>query len=107
MKDLPERATASIPAGLTSDLVNRDSIASSPEHKPGHSGKAFSWPGFFAHNFSFLESHISSSSCEKKVNKSRNTGWTATVKRVVTRGAMRRLQERILGTRGADVSNST
>ena len=107
MTGLPERAVASIHAGLSTDSVVRATLAAASEQKAGHTGKASSWSSLFASNFSIFESHTSSSPGEKKVTKSRNNGWATALKRVVTRGTMRRLQERILGTSRADFSSST
>ncbi|ONK79690.1 uncharacterized protein A4U43_C01F9050 [Asparagus officinalis] len=97
MTDLPERAVASkFPAGLATDLVERDTIVATSEQKACRTGKSSLWSSLFSSNFSVFESHSSPDSSGNKINKSRNNGWRTAVRRILTRSAMRRLQERLL-----------
>jgi hypothetical protein len=68
--------------------------------------KASLWSTFFTSGFSVDETYSESSSSEKKTVHSRNSGWAAAVRKVVSGGSMRRFQERVLGSIRTDVSSS-
>ena len=68
--------------------------------------KASLWSGFFPSGFSVSETYSESSASEKKAVHSRNSGWAAAVRKVVTSGSMRRIQERVLGSSRTDISSS-
>jgi cysteine protease ATG4 len=68
--------------------------------------KASLWSSFFPSGFSVIQTYSESSTSEKKATHSRNSGWAATVRKVVTGGSMRRFHERILGSSRTDISIS-
>lgn len=68
--------------------------------------KASLWSTFFTSGFSVDETYSESSSSEKKAVHSRNSGWAAAVRKVISGGSMRRFQERVLGSSRTDVSSS-
>ncbi|KAF5742805.1 cysteine protease ATG4-like isoform X1 [Tripterygium wilfordii] len=87
----------------TSPSVSSDSAPS--ESKPYKAASL--WSSFFASAFAAFESHSESSPCEKKVIHTRSNGWTSAVKRVVTSGSMRRIQERVMGSSKTGISSTT
>lgn len=102
--------SSSITSSIDSPTTSPSSISSEPA-----SSKASLWSGFVASAYSIFESHGESSSsssapasCEKKETfNSRNNGWRAAVKRLVAGGAMRRIQERVMGPSKTGIANST
>ncbi|KAJ1443639.1 Peptidase C54 [Sesbania bispinosa] len=68
--------------------------------------KASLWSSFFTSGFSVIETYSESSASEKKAVHSRNSGWAAAVRKVVTGGSMRRFHERVLGSSRTDISSS-
>ncbi|XP_077246602.1 cysteine protease ATG4-like [Tasmannia lanceolata] len=110
MKGLPERAVASkFPAGNSTESTNSDPASASSDAQTSHtkSSKASFLSSFFASTFSIFEPYIESSHCERKASNTRTHGWTAAVRRAMTSGSMRRLQERIFGLSKSVVSSST
>lgn len=110
MTSLPERAVNSnFPAGQSSNPVDTQAGASKTEQAASHSRspKASLLLNFFSSTFPIFETLSSPSPANKKETKSRNYGLTTAVKRVMTGGMMRRLQERFLGTSKADFSSLT
>ncbi|KAA0032358.1 cysteine protease ATG4-like isoform X1 [Cucumis melo var. makuwa] len=91
----------------TADVIDRThrSVCSELGSKNHISSKASLWSGFFSSNFSICDHHKDSSVSEKKVFHSRHNVW-ATVRKVMTSGSMRRIQERILGSRRSGVYTS-
>lgn len=109
MTDLPERVVASeFPAGQSADSTDTDRVAAKSEQKASHnkSLKASFLSSLFVSTLSIFETHPESHSGEKKPTKSRSYGWTTAVKKVVTGGSMRRLQE-LLGTSSTNALSST
>ncbi|CAL9068443.1 cysteine protease ATG4B isoform X1 [Musa acuminata AAA Group] len=101
MTALPERTVDSkFPAGDSDDSADREPVATNSEQKAieNKSLKASFLTSFFTSTLSIFERRSDSFSVEKKPTKSRSYGWTTAVRKVVTSGSMRRLQERILGT---------
>ncbi|KAK8653446.1 hypothetical protein V6N13_127445 [Hibiscus sabdariffa] len=101
---------------------SKTSIDSSPTSgtgsAPGPSDSKFSktslWSNFFASAFSVFDTisesstpSSSTSACEKKPSFSKTNGWTSAVKRVVSGGSMRRIQERVMGPSKIGMSSST
>ncbi|XP_077221067.1 cysteine protease ATG4-like isoform X1 [Tasmannia lanceolata] len=110
MKGLPERAVASkSPAGNSTDSTNSDpaSVCSDPQTSHTKSPKGSLWSSFFASTFSIFEAYSESSNGERKACNTRTYGWTTAVRRAVTSGSMRRLQEHLLGPSKTGVSSST
>lgn len=95
-------------SGTATDIVDRSQQSVCPESgsKNRTSSKASLWPGFFASTFSIFEHHNESSVSEKKTVQSRHNGWTTTVRKIMTSGSMRRIHERILGSRKSGVYSS-
>lgn len=91
----------------TTDSVDRtqQSVCPELECKSHISSKASLWSGFLTSTFSIFEHHKESSVSEKKAVHSRQNVWT-TVRKVMTGGSMRRIQERILGSRRSGVQSS-
>ncbi|KAI4357426.1 hypothetical protein L6164_001374 [Bauhinia variegata] len=87
----------------TLDQVHACSEAESSDSK---FSKAPLWSRFFSPPFSVFETHSESSTSEKKAVHSRNSGWAAAVREVLTGGSMRRIHERVLGTSRTDISSS-
>lgn len=89
------------------DIVDRSqqSICPTLGSRNHISSKASLWSGFFTSTFSVFEHNKESSVSEKKAVHSRHNVWT-TVRRVMTSGSMRRIQERILGSRRSGVYSS-
>ncbi|XP_076924625.1 cysteine protease ATG4-like [Bidens hawaiensis] len=72
------------------------------------SPKSSLWSGFLISAFSVFDTHNESKVIHKKnqeTSSGNHHGWTATVKRVMNSGSMRRIQERVLGYK-TNVSNS-
>lgn len=110
MTSLPERAVNSnFPAGQSSNPVDTQAGGSKTEQAASHSRspKASLLLNFFSSTFPIFETLSSPSPANKKETKSRNYGLTTAVKKVMTGGMMRRLQERFLGTSKADFSSLT
>ncbi|XP_072973282.1 cysteine protease ATG4B-like isoform X1 [Typha angustifolia] len=110
MMSLPERAEDSkFSAGQSSHSGERETEASYSEQTDSRSKhlKASLLSSVLTSTLSIFGTHSDSFSSEKKVAKSRNYGWTTAVKRVVSGGSMRRLQERLLGTCRADALSLT
>lgn len=88
------------------DIVDsQQSICLESGSKNHISTKASLWSGFFTSTFSIFEHHKESSVSEKKAVHSRQNVWT-TVRKVMTSGSMRRIHERILGSRRSGVYSS-
>ncbi|PKU69304.1 cysteine protease ATG4B isoform X2 [Dendrobium catenatum] len=110
MTSLPERAVNSnFPAGQSSDPVDTQAVGSKTEQAASHnrSPKASLLLTLFSSTFPIFETLSNPSSADKKEIKPRNYGLTTAVKRVMTGGMMRRLQEHFLGTSKADFSSLT
>ncbi|KAJ6792722.1 cysteine protease ATG4B-like [Iris pallida] len=108
MTDLPKRAVDSnFPAGHLTDSLDRELEPTVLGQEIGNirSTKSSLWSKIFTSKLCIRETHHNPSSSGKET-KSISNGWSASLRRVVTGGAMRRLQERILGTSRADVSSS-
>lgn len=92
---------------IITDVIDRTHQSVCPElgSKNHISSKASLWSGFFTSTFSIFEHHKESSVSEKKAFHSRHNVW-ATVRKVMTSGSMRRIQERILGSRRSGVHSS-
>lgn len=109
MTSLPERAVNSnFPAGQSSDPVDAQAVGSKTEQSTSHSRspKASLLLAFLSSAFPIFDTLCSPSLTDKKEVKSRNYGLTA-VKKVMTGGMMRRLQDRFFGTSKADFSSLT
>ncbi|KAK3204800.1 hypothetical protein Dsin_018846 [Dipteronia sinensis] len=107
MKGFRDKAVASkCCSKTTTDTPNRSlaSLSSEPGSSDTKLSKGFLWSSLFASAFSIFETYSESPACEKKA---RNNGWTATVKRVVSAGSMRRIHDRVLGPSRTGISNST
>ncbi|KAI3516630.1 hypothetical protein L1887_15553 [Cichorium endivia] len=104
MKNIHERTDSSKNSYTTSsnspDRIHGSTSSNCPEaHSSNHKfPKASLWSGILGSAFSVFDS-------QKKESSSRSHGWTATVKRVMNGGSMRRIQERVLGYK-TNVSNS-
>lgn len=109
MKGFCEKVTSKCSSKSLSDSLNRslDSACSEPGSSESKLSKASLWASIFSSTYSIFEAYSESSSCEKKVVHSKKNGWTAAVKRVVTAGSMRRLQDRVLGPNRTGIFNST
>lgn len=109
MTSLPERAVNSnFPAGQSSDPVDAQAVGSKTEQAASHSRtpKASWLLSFFSSTFPIFDTLSSPSLTDKKEIKSRNYGLTA-VKKVMTGGMMKRLQDRLIGTSKVDISSLT
>ncbi|KAK1590986.1 hypothetical protein Q3G72_000362 [Acer saccharum] len=107
MKGFRDKAVASkCCSKTTTDTPNRSlaSLSSEPGSSDTKLTKGSLWSSLFASAFSIFETYSESPACEKKA---RNNGWTATVKRVVSAGSMRRIHDRVLGPSRTGISNST
>ncbi|KAJ1694457.1 hypothetical protein LUZ63_011155 [Rhynchospora breviuscula] len=91
MTSLPEGA-------VDSKLPDSSSSASNQAESNSNSSTSFLFSSIFTSPFSIFESNPNLFSTEKKDTKPRTNEWTKTIKRIMTGGAMRRIQERILGT---------
>nr|XP_028960817.1 cysteine protease ATG4-like isoform X2 [Malus domestica] len=69
--------------------------------------KASLWSNFFESAFSIFETHSESSITDKKESHSRNNGWTAAVRKAVSSGSMRRIQEHVLGSSRIGISSAS
>lgn len=110
MKGLPERTVASqFSAGSLADSPNKDPVPVSSDQKScdAKSSKASLWSSFFASTVSIFETYSESSVCGKKASNSRTYGWTTALRRAVTGGSMKRLQERIIGPSKTFLFSST
>lgn len=109
MTSLHERAVISnFPAGQSSDPVDTQIVGPKTEQAASHSRspKTSLLLSFVSSTFPIFET-ISSPSVDKKEIKSRKYGLTTAVRKVMTGGMMRRIQERFLWSSKADFSSST
>ncbi|KAJ7961980.1 Cysteine protease [Quillaja saponaria] len=83
------------PASVCSEAGSSDSKFS----------KASLWSSFFTSAFTVFETYSASAASEKKSVHSRQSGWAAAVKKVVNSGSMRRIHERVMGSRRTDISS--
>ncbi|KAK2641635.1 hypothetical protein Ddye_023398 [Dipteronia dyeriana] len=107
MKGFRDKAVASkCCSKSTTDTPNRSlaSLSSEPGSSNTKLSKGSLWSSLFASAFTIFETYSESPACEKKA---RNNGWTATVKRIVSAGSMRRIHDRVLGPSRTGISNST
>lgn len=109
LKDICERIVAAKCSSKSStETVDNTQVPASS--KAGSSDSKFPkanlWSTFFTSGFSVDETYSESSASEKKAVHSRNSGWAAAVRKVVTGGSMKRFQERVLGSSRTDVSSS-
>ncbi|KAB2594635.1 cysteine protease ATG4-like [Pyrus ussuriensis x Pyrus communis] len=110
MKGFCETAVASKYSSKSStDSTDRgsSSACSDSGSRDSKHNKASLWTNFFASAFSIFETHSESSITEKKESHSRNNGWTAAVRKVVTSGSMRRIHERVLGSSRTGISSAS
>ncbi|PKA55772.1 Cysteine protease ATG4A [Apostasia shenzhenica] len=109
MTGLPERAVAFNDVAVhTIDQIDALEIGAKAEQAvaPTISPKASLISTLFHSTFSIFEKRSSPSSSDKKESNSKNYAFTTAVKKVMTGGMIRRLQERFLGTSKADVLTS-
>ncbi|CAK8542590.1 unnamed protein product [Lathyrus sativus] len=109
LKDFCERIVAAKCSSKSStEAVDSTQVPASSKAGSSDSKfpKASLWSTFFTSGFSVDETYSESSSSEKKAVHSRNSGWAAAVRRVISGGSMRRFQERVLGSSRTDVSSS-
>ncbi|URE15650.1 hypothetical protein MUK42_12211 [Musa troglodytarum] len=97
------------PASNSDDSsVDRESKATNSDQTVHHRClKASFLTRFFRSIFSVFERHSNTISVENKTSNSRSHGWVTTLKKVMTSGPMRRLQERIQWTSRADTLSLT
>ncbi|XP_068329411.1 cysteine protease ATG4-like isoform X1 [Pyrus communis] len=110
MKGFCETAVASKCSSKSStDSTDRgsSSACSDSGSRDSKHDKASLWSNFFASAFSIFETHSESSITEKKEGHSRKNGWTAAVRKAVTIGSMRRIHERVLGSRRTGISSAS
>ncbi|URE15648.1 hypothetical protein MUK42_12211 [Musa troglodytarum] len=110
MTGLLERVLDSkFPASNSDDSsVDRESKATNSDQTVHHRClKASFLTRFFRSIFSVFERHSNTISVENKTSNSRSHGWVTTLKKVMTSGPMRRLQERIQWTSRADTLSLT
>lgn len=91
MTSLPEGAVDSKFPDSSRSAANQTESDSNPS-------KSSLLSSIFTSPFSIFESNPNFFSIEKKETKQRTNDWTKTIKRIMTGGAMRRFQERIMGT---------
>ncbi|KAG7017160.1 Cysteine protease ATG4 [Cucurbita argyrosperma subsp. argyrosperma] len=91
----------------TTDSIDRTQKSVCPElgSKDHASSKASLWSSFLTSTLTIFEHHKEPSVSEKKTFHSRQNVWT-TIRKVMTSGSMRRLQERILGSHRSGVYSS-
>lgn len=122
MKGFCERAVASKCSSKSlTDTSNSSppSVCSDPGSSDNKFPKASVWSNFFSSALSIFEAHSEPSACENKavhsgpsacekkaVVHTKQNGWTATVRKAVAIGSMRRL-ERVLGLSKTGISSST
>lgn len=110
MKGFCEKAVASkCLSESPSDTSNTSQPSVCPEagYVDSKSSRNSSWSTFFGSAFSIFDAHCESSACPRKALHSRPNAWTTAVRKVVTGGSMRRIQERVLGTGRTGISNPT
>uniref|UniRef100_A0A1D1Z3D5 Cysteine protease n=1 Tax=Anthurium amnicola TaxID=1678845 RepID=A0A1D1Z3D5_9ARAE len=110
MTSLPDKDEAShFPTEGSTNSIDSDLVSFSSEQERGQarSPKASSWSSFFSTAFSAFEVYTGSSSCKRKETRTRAYGWTTAMRKAITCGSMKRLQERILGTSKTDLISST
>lgn len=104
MKGFCERAVASKCSPKCSSDLNHSTdrgpscVSSDSGSRDSKQAKASLWSNIFSSALSIFETHSESSTTESKALHSRNHGWTAAVRKVVTGGSMRRIHERLLGS---------
>lgn len=110
LKGFCERIVAAkCSAKSSTDTVDNTQVPASSKAGSSDSKfpKASLWSTFFTSGFSVDETYSESSASEKKAVYSRNSGWAAAVRKVVSAGgSMRRFQERVLGSSRTDISCS-
>jgi cysteine protease ATG4 len=87
----------SLPEGAVDSKLSDSSSSASQTDNNSNPSKSSLLSSIFASPFSIFESNPNLFSIEKET-KPRTNDWTKTIKRIMTGGAMRRFQERILGT---------
>ncbi|CAN6567403.1 unnamed protein product [Malus baccata var. baccata] len=110
MKGFCETADASKYSSKSStDSTDRgsSSACSDSGSRDSKHNKASLWSNFFESAFSIFETHSESSITDKKESHSRNNGWTAAVRKAVSSGSMRRIQERVLGSSRIGISSAS
>ncbi|XP_019453149.1 PREDICTED: cysteine protease ATG4-like isoform X1 [Lupinus angustifolius] len=85
---------------------NQVSACSKAESSDSKFPKASLWSSLFTSGYSVCETYSESSATEKKSVNSTNNGWADAVRKVVTVGSMRSLQECVLGPSKTEVSRS-
>ncbi|GAV88962.1 Peptidase_C54 domain-containing protein [Cephalotus follicularis] len=83
------------------------SVCSEPGIIGSKLSKASLLSTFLAYAFSSSGTYSESSDFEKKEVRSRNIAWKTALKRAVSSGSMRRVQELVLGTSKTGITNST
>ncbi|XP_019413861.1 PREDICTED: cysteine protease ATG4-like isoform X1 [Lupinus angustifolius] len=109
LKNLCERIFAPKCSSKSStDTVDNNQVpaCSKAESSDSKFPKASLWSSFFTSGYSVCETYSESPASEKKVVNSTNSGWAASVRKVITVGSMRRFQERVLGPSKTEVSSS-
>lgn len=110
LKSFCERIVAAKCSSKSStETVDNTQVPASSKAGSGDSKfpKASLWSSFFTSGFSVSETYSESSpASERKAVHSRNSGWAAAVRKVVSGSSMRRFQERVLGSSRTDISSS-
>ncbi|KAH9325031.1 hypothetical protein KI387_005209, partial [Taxus chinensis] len=111
MKGLPDSSENTASPLARSSCTEKELAAEAREEEQHHSllPKATLWSSFISSHFSVFEPHNNTSLTDRSQSPIVGTsGWTSAVRRAVSSGPMRRLQERIMGPwwTGSSVSSS-
>ncbi|XP_050238724.1 cysteine protease ATG4-like [Mercurialis annua] len=93
------------PTGSSNTSLTSDSSASGPSNSTTTKGTL--WSSFFTSAFSVFDTYRDSPTNSEKKGSHTHNGWTSAVKKIVSGGSMRRIQERILGPSRTGVCSTT